>query len=282
MYNTVYNPQLHQLIPNLPRARHVLLSSVIPPNRAPELIAMYNLRGLQESRASTNRPNISYQVVKPQNGLDYLRNFLASYRSTCTGKIIIYCQSTEDVRQVATELGCVAWHPNSDDYTRAIITRHFLTDNSEGIKVVVATSVFAGDIDIRNVRLVVHYRQPVSLTELAVQAGRAGRDGNPAISLTILDHAQPLMWAVNPATGRTDTYEHSLKMEYFGPTAHCRRFVLSAFVDGHEHAVVCDSTMREELCDLCYSRESSEQSTHGMDNDDGYQGNFVTSVEVYS
>ena len=79
-----------------------------------------------------------------------------------------------------------AYHAGLDDAHRHEVQDAFMT---EQVRAIVATNAFGMGIDKPNVRLVVHHAMPGTLEAYYQEAGRAGRDGQPAEAYLL--HAFP-------------------------------------------------------------------------------------------
>jgi single-stranded-DNA-specific exonuclease len=98
-------------------------------------------------------------------------------------KTIVYCYSRPEVTKIAKrlrrELGntVMFYHGKMPNADRLDAERLF---REGALRVMVATSAFGEGIDLPDVRNVVHYHLNFDSGEFNQQAGRAGRDGNPA------------------------------------------------------------------------------------------------------
>src|ERR1700736_4229584 len=148
--------------------------------------------GLEEAKlfvAGFARPNLRFVVTEVEGELrkfERLRDLIQWHR---TG--IIYCATRKRVDQVSDNLEgwgirIVRYHGGIDDSSREEAQNRF---SQNACDVVVATNAFGMGIDRPDLRFVVHFDIPGSLEAYYQEAGRAGRDGEPAQCELLFNYA---------------------------------------------------------------------------------------------
>ena len=128
-----------------------------------------------------DRPNLYLSTLEltPKKREQWLVNYVREHPGD-TG--IVYATTRKKVDQIAEDLceegiKAAAYHAGMPDDERTASQHAFAHDD---VQVLVATTAFGMGIDKSNVRFVVNCGLPLSLEEYYQEAGRAGRDGEPA------------------------------------------------------------------------------------------------------
>ncbi|NNE93662.1 MAG: RecQ family ATP-dependent DNA helicase, partial [Verrucomicrobiales bacterium] len=135
------------------------------------------------------RPNLSLAVRPCDSHRDKYDRIEKIVEEQKTG--IVYCATRKKVEEVTETLGMmgikvVAYHGGMDDKERTEAQNRFL---DRSIDVAVATNAFGMGIDRSDVRFVIHFDVPGSIEAYYQEAGRAGRDGEPAVCELLFNYA---------------------------------------------------------------------------------------------
>ncbi|WP_407398738.1 RecQ family ATP-dependent DNA helicase [Treponema sp.] len=207
--------------------------------------------------ASFNRPNILLNVVRKNEPLEQILDFIGQHRDESG---IIYCFSRRQVDEVADKLQrkglrVLNYHAGLSDAIRARNQKAFIQDK---VDIMVATVAFGMGINKPDVRWVIHYDMPKSIEQYYQEIGRAGRDGLQSEALLLYSPAdiKKIRYFFNDAVDPAKAEKLLQGMIRYAESQGCRRKSLLSYF-GENYSPDPEKEDKTCCCDICWDEGST-------------------------
>jgi ATP-dependent DNA helicase RecQ len=259
----------------------IALTATATPLVLDEIEKRLRLREPVRVRTGFDRPNLAFEVRALRTEKERIDVVLAELDragvrgrggrgGSARGRALVYCSTRKVTERVAKALRGAGLRVGHYHAGRTKLARERAQDAFEmgRTRVLVATNAFGMGIDLPDIRLIVHFQTPGSVEAYYQEAGRAGRDGEPARCVLFFGRGdlatqRRLSEKSGTSAAMDQRRDDSLAaIERYATETDCRHRVLVSHFTGSGEEPECGR------CDVCLGEVSGDGLGSGLESDE--------------
>lgn len=240
----------------------VLMTATCPKSLESELFKKLGRKVYQVLRRSTDRPEISQEVIPIQANAGKFEEIVANNITSATRllkdteRALLFCNSRDECDRMARLLP-VGWRPYHSSIS--------VEERSEEMKLwkdgtivfgLAATSMLNCCLDYPSIRYIFHLGPPRDVIDYYQAIGRSARAGGIGKSIIYFDPS-----SLTKPMG-DDPFGRGIIYDMLRDKSLCRRLRPSFFLDGI--GIPCVMLPGAQLCDICMTQSSSQFPDPGL------------------